>query len=145
MELSDFIVGLMRCNYEAVGFIPQSTIANRYIRRQDYILQCAETGKAVGYLLHGPIGQGRATHVVQHCIEIDQRNRGYGQQAVYELVRRCVTGGASSICLRCATDLPSVDFWKSCGFTVRSIVNGGTARNRQIAEMYMLLDVPLLK
>ena len=145
MDLPNWIVGLMRHNYDALGFIPKPAIENRYIKQQDYILQCDERGKAIGYLLHGPIRQGQVAHVVQHCIELDKRNRGYGCLAVTELIRRCSVVGASSIRLRCATDLPSLDFWKSCGFTVARIEDGGKKRNRQIAVMYLLLGVPLFR
>jgi L-amino acid N-acyltransferase YncA len=140
---SSWIVGLMRQNTDALGFIPSTTVENRYIRRGDYILQCDERGNRIGYLLHGPIYQGRNAHVVQHCIELDKRNRGYGQLAVLELIRRCDIVGASSIRLRCATDLPSLEFWRSCGFVVAAIVPGGEQRQREIAEMFMLFDAPL--
>lgn len=145
MELSNWIVGLMRHNYEALGFIPQPAVEHRYIKQNDYILQHDEKGKAIGYMLHGPIRQGKPAHVVQHCIELDKRNRGYGHLAVGELIRRCSLIGSSSIRLRCATDLLSLEFWKSAGFSVARIENGGKSRNRQIAVMYLLLDVPLVK
>lgn len=145
MELSNWIAGLMRLDYDALGFIPQPTIEYRYIKRSDYILQCDERGKAIGYLLHGPIRQGAPAHVVQHCIELDKRNRGYGHLAISELIRRCSMIGASSIRLRCATDLPSIEFWKSAGFSVAHIEGGGKARHRQIAIMFLLLDLPLVK
>lgn len=37
-DMASWITGLMRENYEAVGFIPEPTVANRYIRQSRYIL-----------------------------------------------------------------------------------------------------------
>ena len=140
---SSWIVGLMRHNYEAVGFIPATTIEDRYVRRGQVIFQTNENGKRVGYLLHGPIEQGKLCHVAQHCIEMDKRNRGYGQIAVQELIGRCNRYSAAGIHLRVAIDLQAVEFWKSCGFTTDALVPGGESRNRMIAIMRMNFDLPL--
>ena len=142
-DYTSWICGLMRHNTNELGFIPSTTVSSRYIRNGDFIIQSDERGRRIGYILHGPIAFGRVCVISQHCVEIDKRNSGYGQQAVRTLVDRCISAGASSIRLRCAADLPAVHFWQSCGFVITNIVPGGQSRNRMIAEMVLHLDLPL--
>ena len=107
---ANWICGLMSENYDAVGFIPEPTVANRYIRNQQYVLQADERGKVIGYLLHGPVRQGEMVVVSQHCIDIEKRLRGYGEKTFQEFLNRCIRVGASSIHLRVANDLDAVSF-----------------------------------
>ena len=133
----------MRENYEAVGFIPQTTVANRYVAENQYILQNDERGRAVGYLLHGKLEYAKHVVVSQHCIQYEKRLRGYGQEAFREFLHRCEVAQVSSIHLRVAQDLPAVEFWQSCGFVPVSLVPGGKSRNRSIVVMRMGLCLPL--
>lgn len=135
----------MRENYEAIGFIPQTTIADRYIRKHRYVLQEDERGHNVGYLLHGAIQCGAPCVISQHVIQYEKRLHGYGEQALQTLLERCEYGGASSIHLRCADTLPSVQFWQSCGFQALRVVPGGMRRQRMIIEMYYPLALPLFR
>jgi len=144
MSTTSWIAGLMRTNYPALGFIPDTTLAHRYIAKNRYILQVDERGRRVGYLLHGAIHYGQSVVISQAMIDYDKRLRGYGIAAVNELVRRAEIGGASSIKLRCAADLPAVHFWQSCGFDVMGVEPGGKSRNRQIVRFVRLLHLPLL-
>ena len=143
MNASSWICGLMAHNTDALGFIPATTVENRYVRMNRYVIQTDERGKAVGYLLHGAIRAGEPCVISQHCIEYDKRLHGYGELAFAELLRRCRMGGASSIHLRVGQDLPAVLFWQSCGFTVKRIVPGGERRGRLIVEMALPLNLPL--
>ena len=134
----------MRENYEAVGFIPQTTVANRYVADNQYILQNDERGRAVGYLLHGKLSYAKSAVISQHCIQYEKRLRGYGQEAFREFLHRCEVAQVSSIHLRVAQDLPAVEFWQSCGFVPVSIVPGGERRNRYIVVMRLGLSLPLI-
>lgn len=134
----------MRANYEAVGFIPEPTVRHRYITCHRYILQEDERGKLVGYLLHGALQRGKPCVISQHLIDYDYRRRHYGWLAFQEFVRRCEFAGVSSIHLRVADDLPSVQFWQSCGFQTIRVLPGGESRQRMIVEMVHLLSLPLV-
>lgn len=143
MSITSWIAGLMRTDYPALGFIPETTVERRYIAKNRYILQTDERGRRVGYLLHGAIHYGKAVVVSQAMIDYDKRLRGYGKLTVAELVRRAEIGGASSIKLRCAADLPAVRFWQSLGFEVVGVEPGGEKRNRVIVKFIRLLPLPL--
>ncbi len=143
MIVTSWITGLMAQNYEALGFIPNTTVERRYVAKSRYILQKNKSGRPVGYLLHGVINPGRAVVVSQHCIEYDKRARGYGQLAFEELKRRAQIGNGSSIVLRCAVDLSALDFWQSVGFQIIEVVPGGVARNRLVAKMVYPLTLPI--
>jgi GNAT superfamily N-acetyltransferase len=144
MDITSFICGLMKQNTDALGFIRNTTIEQRYVARERYILQRDERGRPVGYLLHGPVRQGQPCFVSQHCIELDKRLRGYGAQAVQVLIDRCQQIGASSIYVRCGEDLPALQFWQTLGFQVLEIVPGGERRQRMIVRMALPLELPLL-
>lgn len=142
-NLASWITGLMRENYEAIGFIPEPTVTSRYLSRGRYVLQSDERGQSVGYLLHGAIHPGNAAYISQHVIQMDKRLRGYGEQAFNVLLHRCRQANVASIHLRCADDLPSIQFWQALGFQVRKLTPGGLRRGRMIVEMFYPLDLPL--
>lgn len=135
----------MRENYEAVSFIPDTTLKDRYIAKNRYIIQYDERGRKTGYLLHGALYYGRPVVISQHCIQYEKRLRGYGEQAFLEMLRRANLAGASSIRLAVADDLPAVDFWKTCGFQVIGIEPGGKSRNRMRIKMVYPLALPLFE
>lgn len=145
MSQASWIVGLMRHNYDAVGFIPEPTIEHRYIAQNRYILQADEHGKPVGYLLHGALRRAQACVISQHLIDYDHRRRHFGLLAFEQFLGRCERSGVSSIHLRVADDLPAVHFWRSCGFQVADILPGGLSRQRTIVQMHYRFDLPLLQ
>lgn len=140
---ANWICGLMAENYEALGFIPSPSVKHRYVGKNQYILQTDERGRRIGYLLHGPIKYGQAVTITQHCIQYEKRLAGYGRLTFLELKRRCEIIGCSSIRLRVAEDLQSVNFWKSVGFVPVDISPGGRSRNRMIISMIYYLELPL--
>ena len=140
---ASWIVGLMRENYDAVGFIPEPTIQRQYVAAQRYVIQADESGRRVGYLLHGAPSYGRPLSVAQHCIQYERRRYGYGEEALSELIRRARLAGASCITARVGTDLEALDFWLAEGFQIREIVPGGTKRERTIARIWLPLGLPL--
>jgi GNAT superfamily N-acetyltransferase len=134
---TSWIVGLMRANYDAIGFIPETTVAEQYIRQERYILQLDERGNRVGFLLHGAVHSGGLLTVAQHCIDDDHRLHGYGEQAFETLLSRARQGGCHGIKLRCASELPSNEFWQRMGLIHTATQHPVTVRHRTI-NIYLL-------
>jgi len=143
MSDESWIIGLMRENYEAVGFIPATTIRDRYVHTGRYAIQRDERGRCVGYILHGAIRAGLPVSITQCCIQYDSRLHGYGESAFGTVLERARLRGASGVRLRCATDLEAMTFWQDQGFVWRDVVAGGASRNRVIARMWLPLGLPL--
>jgi len=143
MDIANWITGLMAENTDALGFIPDTTLRERYIAKNRYIFQCDEKGRPTGYLLYGALNFGQSVAISQACIQYDKRLHGYGEVAVAELVNRAEKIQASSIYLRCADDLPAVQFWQSLGFKIVGVEPGGARRNRMIVRMAYPLYLPL--
>lgn len=137
MDDADFIIGLMKTETDALGFIPCTAIRSRWIPTARYIIQRDRHGRRRGYLLHGPARPGKPLYVHQVCMEYDHRLRGYATLAVRELVRRAQFAEASEIRLRCAFDLDANLFWQACHFYATGIHPGGDRRNRLIIEYTM--------
>ena len=140
---TSWITGLMRENYETVGFLPETTVHTRYVQCGRYVLQKNEHGRRVGYLLYGPVSSQGVVCVTQHVIQEEKRGHGYGELAWHELLRRCLLHGADTIRLHCATSFPSLMFWQQMGFTIYANVPGGTHRGRTIACMAFDCGLPL--
>jgi hypothetical protein len=134
-----WITGLMRQNYDAVGFLPEFAIAEQYVANGRYVVQTDERGRKVGYLLHGKPTPGGILTVAQHCIETDKRLRGYGQDAFKVLLERARISNCRAIKVRCASDLPSNEFWQAMGLKRVNVQAGGRKRQRDINVM--LLDL----
>ena len=122
MGVASWIAGLMRENYDAVGFIPEPTVDRQYVALGRYVLQEDEAGRLTGYLLHAAPAYGHPLSVAQHCIQYDRRRHGYGEAALRDLIARAEAIGASCVTARVATDLDALGFWLSQGFEVRDIV-----------------------
>jgi len=142
---ASWIAGLMRENYEAVGFIPEPTVARQYVANGRYVIQRDEVGRRVGYLLHGSPAYGHSLNVAQHCIQYERRRHGYGEDALSELIARAENAGVSGITARVGTDLEALNFWLSQGFRFRDVVPGGQRRQRSIARLWLPLQLPLLE
>lgn len=142
-EITSWIVGLMKTDYPALGFIPETAVLYQYVNKNRYIVQYDEHGRSVGYLLHGAIHYGHPLVISQAMIDYDKRMRGYGCLVVSELTHRAEVGGASCIKLRVAADLPAVHFWQKLGFQIVNIVPGGEKRGRVIIEFFYPLALPL--
>jgi len=139
MDDADYIIGLMRENTDAVGFIPAPAIRERWARTGNYVLQTTCLGRPRGYLLHGPAKPGRPLHINQACIDYDHRLRGFGLLAVREVLERAEQAGCTSLQLNCATDLAATHFWIAAGFRPIGIRPGGTSRRRTV----LLFQLPL--
>jgi len=134
MDRTDFIVGLMKENTDALGFIPRPTIVKQFIRTDRIIIQRNRYRKAIGYLLHGPVHPDGHLIIHQACIRLDKRCAGFGRQALSELLTRAARARALTITLRCAWDLEAIAFWFESGFTPVAIVPGGKRRRRSIVS-----------
>lgn len=142
-DVTSWITGLMRENYEAVGFVPATTVRWRYVAQGQYILQCDERGRPVGYLLHGPLVQHGIGVITQHVIQDERRLHGYGETAIQAFLSRAQQAGVDTIRLRCAADLPSQHFWQQQGFQTYQVVPGGATRQRLILKMAYHNRLPL--
>lgn len=134
------ITALMAENRESVGFIPMTTVAGRYLAQDQYIMQRDMRGRKIGYLLHGKPTPGGILTVAQHCIEYDQRLRGYGRETFGELVERARQANCRAIKVRCAANLPSMEFWRAMGCEItRTLQHLDTYRQRDI--YVLMLDL----
>lgn len=140
MDTTDFICSLMRHNTDALGFITRPTIENRFVPRNLYVIQTNRFGKPIGYIIHGPVHKNGDLYIHQACIEIDRRNRGFGQAAVQTVITRATRHQARAILLRCPADLDAVLFWRSCGLLPTHISPGGARRRRTIVHFRLELE-----
>jgi hypothetical protein len=132
-----FICGLMRENYEAVGFLPNTVIRQRYISLGRYVLQTDERGRKIGYLLHGKPTPGGLLTVAQHAIDYDRRLNGHGQAAFETLLDRAKHANCRAIRVRCAADLPANSFWQSMGLDLVGIQHVANKRKRAINILWL--------
>jgi GNAT superfamily N-acetyltransferase len=132
----DFIIGLMRQNYEALGFIPQTTIEQRYIAQGQFVIQSL-FGKPVGYILHGKPVVGGILTIPQAVIDFDFRDRGYGMDAVQAVIDRAKQKNCRAVKVRVAADLNANTFWKSAGFELVNVKQPDNQRKRAI-NVYIL-------
>lgn len=112
----DFILGLMRANTDALGFIPSTTVETRYVAGGRYIVQTNERGQRTGYVLHGKPTPGGVLTIAQAVVEHDWRERGEGRKAVQTVIERAQRANCRAITLRCADDLEANAFWLAMGF-----------------------------
>lgn len=126
-----FITGLMRQNYEALGFIPSPTVKSQYLAQGRYLVQ-TRNGKPVGYLLHGAPAPGSILTIAQHVIEYDWREKGYGMDVYRRLLDRAENANCRAIRLKCAEDLPSNAFWQAAGFEHIAVLTPDNKRQRTI-------------
>jgi GNAT superfamily N-acetyltransferase len=140
---TSWIAGLMRHNYEAVGFIPAPTVATQYVQQGRYVLQTDERGRRVGYLLHGKPTPGGILTVAQHCIDLDWRLRGYGEAAFDQVVARARAANCRGLKVRCAATLPSTEFWQAMGLALAKVTHPTNYRQRAV-NVYLLDLWPVL-
>ncbi|KKL89443.1 hypothetical protein LCGC14_1914630 [marine sediment metagenome] len=142
MNDADFIIGLMKTETDALGFIPSTAIRSRWIAKGRFIIQRDRRGRRRGYLLHGPANPGRELYVNQICIEYDHRLKGHALMAIDELIGRGRRGRCTQINLRCAANLSANWFWLATGFHLVTAELGGQRRNRRILVYRYPLNIP---
>jgi len=145
MDDAAYIIGLMKTNTSALGFIPSPAIRQRWIRLERYVIQRDARGRPRGYVLHGPPLFGRPLFINQACIDYDHRLRGFGLLAIRTVLGRALAAGSTLIRLRCAHDLPANAFWHAAGFHVTGCRPGGKQRHRYIVTYELKLNaIPAL-
>lgn len=132
MDDAAFIIGLMKTETDALGFIPSTAIRERWIKLGRFIIATDRQGHRVGYLLHGPLKPGKPCHVNQVVLEYDRRRRRHATAAVDQLLGRANKANCSQILLRCAADLDACEFWRSLNFDTVSLSRGGFRRRRTV-------------
>src|SRR5437899_5009046 len=122
---------LMKEGRGAVGFIPITAVETAY--NASRLVICRADKRILGYLLFGPVREGKDTTVYQLCVTKNERRRGVGQRLVRSLLSNVRNGGGLGVRLRCAADLPANRFWRSLGFRVkRTVVSRSTKRKIRI-------------
>lgn len=122
----EFILGLMRQNTDAVGFIPRTGVQD-YLQNRSHILIPHK-----GYLLYGNPHPYRVLTVAQACVEYDLRERGYGRQMVEQMISHAEQHYVSAIILRCASNLDANLFWGGMGFEHIRTLHPDNRRRRAI-------------
>lgn len=132
----EFVIGLMKQNTDALGFIPETTVDQRYIRQGRFIIQ-KRNGNPVGYVLHGKPTAGGVLSIAQAVIDYDFRQRGHGMDAISTLIDRAKAVNCRAIKLRCADDLQANSFWQQIGFELCRVDSPSNRRRRRI-NTYMM-------
>jgi GNAT superfamily N-acetyltransferase len=140
-----FILGLMKQNTDEVGFIPSTTVSSRYIAEERYIIQRDRRGRQVGYILHGKPTAGGVLTVAQAVVEVDHRDKGFGQMEAMRLIERAKKANARAVKLRCASDLDANAFWLAMGFEHTNTLTPENRRQRAINAYLMDLWPTLFK
>lgn len=128
----DFILGLMRANTDALGFIPAPTVETRYVAGGRYVVQTNERGQRTGYILHGKPTAGGVLTIAQAVVEYDWRGRGEGREAVQAVIERAQRANCRAITLRCADGLEANAVWQALGFERTCTLHIPNRRQRAI-------------
>ena len=140
MSIDEFIIGLMRQGYNIepnqLGFIPAPKVRDYYVVNGWYVLQTDRRGRQMGYILHGHPRPGYILTIPQAIIDIDHRNRGFGELALLQVINRAKQANCRAIKLRCAADLEANDFWRQW-FHIVNTELPGNKRQRAI-HTYMI-------
>lgn len=72
MDALSYIIDTMKQATNEVGFIPASTVADRYLAHSLYVLQQNRRGTNVGYVLHGKPRAGGVLTIAQALVDVDQ-------------------------------------------------------------------------
>lgn len=111
----ELMIELQRQNRAELGFIPDSTLRDRYCRSGQYLISTHRTGGKIGFLIFGRPLQGHVLHIHQTCLELDHRRRQHASDLVQRLHAIATAAGCSEIRLRCRTDINANAFWKALG------------------------------
>jgi GNAT superfamily N-acetyltransferase len=124
----DYIDSLQRKNAECLAFYPRQVFERE--RERGRLFLAMLNNEPCGYIYAGAKAQDVKCHQV--CIQYDARRRLYGAHLVGAVENYAVDGRAASITLRCGFDLEANNFWKTLGYNVIAIRDGGVRRMRKI-------------
>jgi len=136
MDDIKFVRRLMKENSEALGFIPLSALEKAY--DESRLLVYSENNERIGYLLFGPIKNGKDVTIWQICVNEKKRKMGFGKKLFNQFHKLAIETGAKGIRLRCADDLPANYFWKSLSFKLISTISS-KSRRRKLNIYYLTL------
>lgn len=142
METLAFVTGLMKEDYDALGFIPVTRL-EKYERDGQIIIQNDLRGRHMGYLIHGKPVAGGMLSIAQAVIEYDRRSHGFGETSVMTLIERAKRANVAAIKLRCADELAANQFWQAMGFEHTGVWHPANKRKRAI-NVYTLQLWPTL-
>lgn len=128
MNNLEFVRSLMKENSKALGFIPISAVRKACDENRLFIY--SKNNERIGYLLFGPVRNGKNVTIWQICVDEKRRNMGFGKKLFDRLYKLALETGARGIRLRCADDLPANYFWKSIGFKLIGTVLSKNKRRK---------------
>jgi hypothetical protein len=124
----DYIDQLQKKNAEALSFYPKAVFEREQSAGRLFLAML--NGEPCGYVYAG--AQSRDVKCHQVCIQYDARRRLYGAGLVQVLEAYANEGRASTVTLRCGFDIEANDFWRSMGYGVVAVHDGGIRRMRRI-------------
>jgi hypothetical protein len=132
---------LHRDNTECLGFVPEPRMRRSFSNGE--LLSQYDNDEWVGYLLSGPLRQGKEAIIYQECIDKSARRYGSGSRLIAEYSAKCQAAGCVSIHLRCAESLDSNFFWLAVGFEYVRTEYPTNKRQRAICVYVKSLRLPL--
>lgn len=136
---AEIIHGLMRRNPDELGFVPSTTIADRWVQQDLYILQRNRWHKPIGYLLHGHVNDDRTLYIHHASLDLTRRNRATAKSTVAQLIKRALHAAAKTIFLRTLSDLDGVAFWQSCSFVPVAVSPDAPSSQKSLIQYEMTL------
>jgi GNAT superfamily N-acetyltransferase len=124
----DYIDGLQKKNAECLSFYPKAVFEREAANGRLFLSML--NGEPCGYIYAG--AQSKDVKLHQVCIAYDARRKWYGAALVQVIEAYANDGRAATITLRCGFDIEANEFWKSLGYGVVSVHNGGIRRMRRI-------------
>jgi GNAT superfamily N-acetyltransferase len=124
-DLLRYVAALQARNSNELGFLPRAVFEEQAARGQLFLGLL--NGEPCGYILAGSGFQG-VMRCHQVCVEFDVRRRLYGAMLVSAVEEYGESLGCSQIVLRCGSDLPANEFWKSLGYHLADTEKAGAAR-----------------
>jgi len=123
--LAHYCEKLRRLDTHALGFIPFSGFQQAMLRNRMVIE--IENGEPAGFLIWGK--KRERIKIFMIAIQHDARRIFHATNLMTGILTLKDSQGAEYIQLRCADDLESNQFWKSCGFSLITQVDGGKLRS----------------
>ena len=135
----EFVRQLMKKNSKSLGFIP--IIAAEKASNENRLFIYSEQNKKIGYLMFGPINEGKDVAIWQICVDEKNRRKGIGKKLFNMLLSQALANRAKGIRLRCASDLPANYFWKSLGFDLALTVNSKSKKKKISIYYFPLINL----
>jgi len=134
------MIELQRQNRDNLGFIPDSTLRDRYVRAGTYLISTHRTAGKIGFLLFGAPRRNECVHIHQTCLQLDHRRRKNAAELVRRLAAIAEAAGSTEIRLRCAIDNPANAFWRWIGAELLRTTPPRTPGSRSLNHYAIFLD-----